>query len=118
VPRSTRPPGSGASGDILTTSVQELHPISDIRFVIREVGELSAKVERLISDVNLQTQKIGGLERSVDRFRTAAIVTGILVGIFLPAMAGIFWWAVGEKINQILRPAQTMQMPAAPIQKP
>jgi hypothetical protein len=98
--------------------VQDLHPTSDIRFVIREVGELSANVERLITDISGQTAKLGALERSVDRFKTAAIVMGIMLGVFVPVIAGIFWWAVGERITTLLLhspPAtQSAQTPKSP----
>ena len=91
MPRSTqRGPTSGSSGDIPTGTIQELHPTSDIRFVIREVGELSAKVERLITDIGDQMKRLGTIERAIDRFKTTAIVTGILLGIFLPITAGVF----------------------------
>lgn len=38
---------------------RDLYPTSDIRFVMLEIGKLTSSVDRLIADVQTQSQKIG-----------------------------------------------------------
>ena len=76
-----------------------------------EVGKLTANVERLITDVGKLSDKVGNLNTSVDRFKTAIWVVGVCLAIFVPALTGLFWWSVGERINSILRPGTTIVVP-------
>jgi hypothetical protein len=78
--------------------------MTDIRMVIKDMGKLEGQVERLITDVDKISDKISKLTTSVDRFKTAIIVIGACLGIFLPIVSGILWWSVGERINSVLRP--------------
>lgn len=84
---------------------RDLHPTADIRFVIAETAKLTANVERLVRDVERMTDKVSDLSRSVDRFRTTAVAIGACLGVFLPVLGTVLWWAVGERINSVLRPS-------------
>jgi hypothetical protein len=91
---------------------------------MREIGSLTSTVNRLVDDVrDLATEvrnvtaATGRVERSLDRYRTAGIVIVALVTIFAPLFAGIFWWAVGERINAVLQrppPAAVAPAPTPP----
>lgn len=79
----------------------DLHPTSDIRFVIVEVTKLATKVDRLIDDVGDFSTKLDSLERTVDRVRTGAIVAAVIIS----GVAAIFWWAIGDRIGDAVRTA-------------
>jgi hypothetical protein len=79
----------------------DLHPTSDIRFVIVEVTKLTTKVDRLIDDVHDFSTTLISLERTIDRFRTGAIVAAVI----LSSAAGVFWWALGDRIGVAVRTA-------------
>ena len=96
----------------------ELYAMSDIRVVIRDLGKIEGQVERLIADVGLTSSTVGALQTSVDRFKTALIVIGACLGIFLPMLGGILWWAVGERIDSVLRPHVSIQAPQVPTSPP
>ena len=52
---------------------QDLHPTSDIRFVMVEIAKLSSSVERLIDDVKVQGEKLDAVRiqtSSIDRLVT------------------------------------------------
>jgi hypothetical protein len=77
------------------TPPQDLHPTSDIRFVMIELGKVSTKLDRLINDVGEHGKKIGALEKTVDRVWTGAIVAGVVIS----ASMALFWWALGDRIS-------------------
>ncbi len=64
-----------------------------------ELGKLSTKADRLIEDVEKHGSRIGTLEKSVDRVRTGAIVSGAIVSV----VAVVFWWALGDRISNAVR---------------
>jgi hypothetical protein len=76
-----------------------------------ELGKLGSKVDRLIEDVGKHSEKIGTLEKSVDRVRTGAIVAGALISI----VAIVFWWALGDRITNAVR---TGILTSPPIEAP
>ena len=90
-------------GALPEVTPRDLHPVSDIRFVMREIGALVAKVDRLIGDIDKATAKLDSVEKSVIRFKTAILSVGFCLAIMLPAFGGIFWWAIGERINTVLQ---------------
>jgi len=73
-----------------------------------ELGKFGTKIDRLIDDVKIQSQKIGELEKSVDRVKTGAIVAGVI----LSAVFGIFWWALGDRISSNVRAGLLAPQPA------
>jgi hypothetical protein len=92
--------------------------MTDIRLVIRDLGKFEGQIERLIADVGKLDGKLSTLTTSVDRFKTAIWVVGACLAIFLPALGSILWWAVGERINAVLRPEATIAAPAVSVPKP
>jgi hypothetical protein len=79
-----------------------------------ELGKLSTKLDRLIEDVGKHGEKIGTLEKTVDRVWTGAIVAGVVI----TASVGLFWRALGDRITTAVHagvfPAQVTE-PRAPI---
>jgi hypothetical protein len=78
---------------------QDLYQTSDIRFVMVELGKIGTKIDHLSDTVTKHTDKIGSLERTVDRVRTGAIVAGVVIS----ASVGLFWWALGDRISTAVR---------------
>jgi hypothetical protein len=85
-----------------------------------ELGKVSTKLDRLIEDVGKYGEKIGSLEKTVDRVWTGAIVAGVVFSFSL----ALFWWALGDRISTAVRtglfPAQISdtRVPAAPSSVP
>lgn len=98
---TSKPPASDSEPPQSFPSVppQDLHPTSDIRFVMVELGKFGTKIDRLIEDVGKHSEKIGALEKSVDRVRTGAIVAGSILSV----VAIVFWWALGDRITSAVR---------------
>lgn len=81
-------PRTGSSAEIPTPSPRDLYPTSDIRFVIYEIGGLTAKVDRLIEDVRGHGQKVDDVSGKMTFFRGAFwVVSGVAL-----ALAGAVWW--------------------------
>lgn len=78
--------------------------MTDIRMVIKDIGKFEGQLERLITDVARLDRNVTTLATSVDRFKTSIWVVAGCLAIFLPLLGGILWWAVGERINAVLRP--------------
>ena len=72
-------PRSGSSSEAATVGAQDLHPTSDIRFVIHEIGKLTAKVDRLIDDVERHGDKIDAVRHQVTFVKGAIWVFGGLI---------------------------------------
>jgi len=81
------------------TPPQDLHPTSDIRFVMVELGKVGTKLDRLIEDVDKHGDKIGKLEKTIDRVWTGGIVAGVVIS----ASIALFWWALGDRISTAVR---------------
>ncbi|MEO0441507.1 MAG: hypothetical protein AAF067_11625 [Pseudomonadota bacterium] len=73
------------------TTPRDLHPTSDIRFVMIEVAKLNTLVERLISDVDDQSEKIDGL-----RHQATYIKGGLAVAI---VALGFFGWFISQLVE-------------------
>jgi hypothetical protein len=73
VTRGPKSPGDSNAPpkEVVSVTPRELHPVADIRFVMIELGKLTAQVERLIGDVNILVGKLdSNLEASSARFAT------------------------------------------------
>ena len=64
-----------------------------------ELGKVVTKLDRLIEDVDKQSEKIVTLERAVDRVKTGSIVAAAIISV----VAGLFWWALGDRITTAVR---------------
>ena len=89
-------------GEMPQVPPRDLHPTSDIRFVIHELGKLTAEVRQSSERLEKLADKVEGLDRTVDRFRVTFKVVSICLGLFLPLLAGVFWWALGARITALL----------------
>ena len=81
---------------------RDLHPTSDIRFVIHEVGKLTANVDRLIADVKSQGDKIDDVRHHISFLKGAVWVALPLIGAFI-AIASFFLNAKWDAVGQALR---------------
>ena len=99
--------------DIVTPSApqappppRDLHNTSDIRFVMHEIGKLSANVDRLIADVSAQGEKIDELRHQAT-FVKGGLYVGIpLISIFIAAATFFLsskWDAVLTAIKAVSR---------------
>lgn len=70
---------------------RDLHPTSDIRFVMTEVAKLSTLVERLIKDVGDQEKKIDDL-----RHQATFIKGGIAVAV---VALGVVGWLINQALD-------------------
>jgi len=93
--QDSEPPRQVAS----VTPPQDLYPTSDIRFVLVELGKIGTKLDRLIEDVGRHSDRIGHIDRTVDRVRTGAIVAVFI----LSGVIALFWWAIGDRITAAVR---------------
>lgn len=93
---------------------QDLYPTSDIRFVMNEQGKLGAKIDRLIQDVEKNGEKLGAVERTIDRFMTSVKVAGAILSV----VAIVFWWALGDRITTAVRDGLSGAHTASSEQKP
>jgi hypothetical protein len=85
---------------------------------MRDVAHTSTQVDRIVDDVKKLTDKVDRMDRTIDRFKTSMIVVSLCLGLFLPAIGGMFWWAVGERLNSVLKPqtvTSTVTPSAAPL---
>ncbi len=106
----TRPPSTGEStGETpkefpQTPPPPDLYATSDIRFVMLEIGKLTANVERLISDVKLHGGKIDDLSHKATYIKGWIAAAILLIGIFM-AIASFFlsskWDATIQAIRSI-----------------
>lgn len=87
-----------APEDFPQTTPRDLHPTSDIRFVMRDLGELTAKVDRLIADVAGHGTKIDEMRHQVSFVRGAIWVAGLVLGLTI-LLAG---WYVQGRIAELL----------------
>jgi uncharacterized membrane protein YjjP (DUF1212 family) len=78
---------------------RDLHPTSDIRFVIVEVTKLSTLVERLIKDVGAQEEKLDAL-----RHQATYIKGGLAVAVIA---LGLFGWFISQMVDGKLQAVLT-----------
>lgn len=84
----------------------------------KSVSQLGAKVDRLVGDVDKQSGKLSDLDKSIDRFKTAFWVGGGILALVVPIIAGMFWWSIGDKINDLKNARPPIATPAPPSSKP
>jgi hypothetical protein len=87
------------------TTPRDLHPTSDIRFVMVEIAKLTTKVDRLIEDVDGQDKKIELLMH-----QSTFIKGGIAVAVI--AMGGFGWFIiqlVGGQLNSVLEALELLK---------
>ena len=68
--------------DFPQTTPRDLHPTSDIRFVMMEVAKLSTLVDRLIKDVGNQEDKIDSLHHQATYIKGGLAVAVVALGLF------------------------------------
>jgi hypothetical protein len=81
---------------------RDLYPTSDIRFVLVEIGKLSASVDRLIDDVSAQGTKVDAIRHQVSFIKGAMWASGILIAAVLTIGGFVLsskWDAVVAALN-------------------
>lgn len=91
--------------DFAQVPPRDLYPTSDIRFVMHEVGKLTANVERLISDVQDQGGKLDAIRHQVSFIKGALAASGVLISV-LVVVVGFF---LSSKWDSILAAVKTVQ---------
>jgi hypothetical protein len=86
--RPSDAPEVTAPSDFPAVTPRDLHPTSDIRFVIHELGKLTSQVERLIDDVDSHGKKIGEVKDAITFVKGALWVIGAFV-TFATAIIGL-----------------------------
>jgi len=102
-----------ASNQQPPTDFPTVPPATSHNPLVMEIGALKSSVERLIKDVGDISEKLSKARTSIDRFKTIIITVGACLGVFIPLFFGLFWWAVGEKINNLFKPP-SIEAPAVP----
>lgn len=99
--------GNAPPSDFAQTTPRDLHPTSDIRFVMVELGKLTANVDSLISSqekfgsrIDKLGEKIDSLEHKVTFVKGAIWVIGPIV-LALAVIAG--WYFTG-KLSITIKP--------------
>jgi hypothetical protein len=80
----------------------DLYRTSDIRFVMIEIGKLTASVERLVADVKSQGEKLDALRHQATFVKGWIAAAIVLIGAFL-WMASVFLSAKWEAAIQAFR---------------
>jgi len=86
--------------EVVQTTPRDLHPTSDIRFVMVEIARLTTEVKRLIEDVRAQGEKLDDLGRKVAFGQGAVWVMGGLCA-FLLVVVG---WYFSGKVAIVVKP--------------
>ena len=103
--RPVPPPGeSGPPTEYPQTTPRDLYATSDIRFVMVEVGKLSANVERLIADIKSQGEKLDAVRHQASYIKGGLAVGIVLIGGFI-AIASFFLSSKWDAVLQALRAA-------------
>jgi hypothetical protein len=68
-----------APSDFPATTPRDLHPTTDIRFVIHELGKLTSQVERLIGDVKGHGLKLDEVKDAINFVKGALWVIGAVI---------------------------------------
>ncbi|MGU3541890.1 hypothetical protein [Methylobacterium sp. A52T] len=82
-------PGSGPPPSAQSGQPIELYPMTDIRFVMMLIGDLNAKVDRLIADVGEQNKKLSDVRDKITFVRGAVWVLG---GLMTLLTVGLGWY--------------------------
>lgn len=78
---------------------RDLYPTSDIRFVMLRIGELTTKVDTLISSVDKHGDKIDDLRHKVSFVKGAMWVIAGLLGFLVLAVGWYFSGKLSVTIN-------------------
>jgi uncharacterized membrane protein YjjP (DUF1212 family) len=81
VAKRPSPPGQSPE-DFPQTTPRDLHPTSDIRFVMVEIAKLSTQVARLIEDVDEQSKKLDGIRQQSSYIKGGLAVAVLCLGVF------------------------------------
>ena len=94
-----QPPIDTSPEDFPNTTPRDLHPTSDIRFVMLKIGELTTKVDSLIKSVDSHGSKIDDLRDKVIFVKGAVWVLGALVAVIGVAAVWYFTGKLSITIN-------------------
>jgi hypothetical protein len=86
---------------------RDLYPTSDIRFVMVEVGKLTASVERLIDDVKGHGTKLDDISHKISFLKGAIWVAGVVITVTI-AITG---WAISAHWDAILAAYRAANIP-------
>jgi hypothetical protein len=85
-----------APSDFPAITPRDLHPTTDIRFVIHELGKLTSQVGRLIVDVEGHGKKIGEVKDAINFVKGAlwvigggVVLAGAIIGLILSGKVSI-----------------------------
>jgi hypothetical protein len=94
--RPVEPPEVTAPSEFPSTTPRDLHPTTDIRFVIHELGKLTSQVARLIDDVESHGKKIGEVKDAITFVKGACwviggcvVLGGTVIGLILAGKVSI-----------------------------
>jgi hypothetical protein len=94
--RPADPPEGAVPKDFPATTPRDLHPTTDIRFVIHELGKLTSQVARLIDDVDAHGKKIGEVKDAITFVKGACwvigggvVLAGTIIGLILSGKVSI-----------------------------
>ena len=82
-PSGPHVPDQGTPEEYPQVPPRDLFPTSDIRFVMIEIGKLTASVNRLVDDVRSHGGKIDDLRHQASFVKGAIYIGVILVGAFI-----------------------------------
>src|ERR1700682_5623301 len=94
----------GAPQDFPQVPPRDLYPISDIRFVMTEIGKLTANVERLIVDVKSHSEKLQTIRDQSTYIKGWIAAAVLLVGAFI-TIASFF---LSGKADGIIKSVSTL----------
>jgi hypothetical protein len=86
---------SGPPPETSGAPIWELYPVSDIRFVLVEIGKLSTQVQRLIADTGKHGDRIDEVRHQISFVKGALWVIGGLVVIF----GAVATWYLKDKLG-------------------
>ena len=86
---------SGPPPEVSGAPARDLYPVSDIRFVLVEIGKLSTQVNRLIADTSKHGDKIDEVRHQITFVKGALSVITALLIIF----GGVSVWYLKDKIG-------------------
>ena len=85
-----------APSDFPATTPRDLHPTSDIRFVIHELGKLTSEVGNLVGTVKSHGEKIGEVKDAISFVKgalwvigLAALLVGSIIGLIMSGKISI-----------------------------
>jgi hypothetical protein len=86
-----RPGDAGARRDDIWVIIQQLHEVAS------DLSRNSTKTDRLVADVEGLSRDVKGLTAAL----TFARGFGVAAVLLIPLCAGLVWWLVGGKLNEI-----------------